>query len=82
AEASGEYLRQIDALLGIVGIEAPEAEGEEDAAFADEVEALLREREEARAARDWPRADSLRDAIDALGVIVMDTPSGPTWRRA
>ena len=45
------------------------------------MESLLAERIEARAAKDWARADAIRDEIDGLGVVVMDTPSGPTWRR-
>ncbi|OZC02647.1 cysteine--tRNA ligase [Rubricoccus marinus] len=86
------YLQSIDSLLGIVGIDAPDvpADGASggagssaaDAALGAEVDALLREREAARANKDWARADALRDEIDALGVIVMDTPSGPTWKRA
>ena len=85
AEASMEFLQRLDALLGVVGVEPPEASGEataDDADLAEAVEALLAEREAARAAKDWARADALRDEVDALGVIVMDTPSGPTWRRA
>ena len=42
-----------------------------------EVEALLAEREAARAARDWTTADAKRDALTALGWEVRDTPDGP-----
>jgi len=47
-----------------------------------EVAALIEEREAARRARDWPRADALRDQIRRLGYIIEDTPTGPRWRRA
>ncbi len=43
------------------------------------VEQLLAERAEARAQKDFPRADAARDALVALGVEVRDTPSGPVW---
>ena len=40
---------------------------------------LLRERQEARAAKDFARSDAARDALAALGVEVRDTPEGPVW---
>lgn len=43
-----------------------------------EVHALAAERQQARAARDFARADALRDEIAALGFKVVDTPEGPT----
>ena len=46
----------------------------------DEVRRLLDQRREAREARDWPRADALRDELAALGWEAQDTPSGSTVR--
>jgi cysteinyl-tRNA synthetase len=46
----------------------------------DQVEALLVQRAEARASKDWPTADRIRGELDALGVVVMDGPQGATWR--
>jgi len=34
----------------------------------------------ARAAKDWPEADRIRDRLTALNVVVMDGPTGATWR--
>jgi cysteinyl-tRNA synthetase len=42
-----------------------------------EAQELLREREEARAARDFATADAKRDELAALGWEVRDTPEGP-----
>lgn len=42
---------------------------------------LIQQREEARAARDWSKADALRDAICQHGYAVEDTPTGTRWRR-
>jgi cysteinyl-tRNA synthetase len=50
---------------------------EEEAA----VQALLDERAEARAARDWARADELRDELAARGIIVEDRADGTVWKR-
>ncbi|HRD27378.1 MAG TPA: cysteine--tRNA ligase [Caulobacter sp.] len=44
------------------------------------VEALLEARVAARAGKDWPEADRIRGELDALGVVVMDSPTGATWR--
>jgi cysteinyl-tRNA synthetase len=43
-------------------------------------EALIAEREQARAARDFAAADRLRDQLAALGVEVTDTRTGTGWR--
>lgn len=42
-----------------------------------EVKELVKQREQARANKDWPTSDALRQQIAALGWQVMDTPDGP-----
>ncbi len=42
----------------------------------------LTEREAARGAREFARADELRDALRAQGIEIMDTSAGPDWRIA
>ncbi len=48
----------------------------------DEVEALIGERNAARAAKDFARADEIRDRLAAAGVAIEDGPDGTTWRRS
>ncbi len=79
--SAAAFLDRVQALLGIVRSDAPAAAPAPDDGLAAEVEGLLADRTAARDARDWPRADALRARLDALGVVVMDTPSGPTWTR-
>ncbi len=43
------------------------------------VGALVAERQDARKAKDFARSDAIRDELAALGVTVMDTPTGPQW---
>ena len=45
--------------------------------MSDKIEDLLRQRDEARARKDFARADAIRDQIVAAGYEVKDTPSGP-----
>ena len=55
-------------------------EGGADEDLKAQVEQLLADRLQARAAKDWPTADRIRGELDALGVVVMDGPQGATWR--
>jgi cysteinyl-tRNA synthetase len=47
---------------------------------APKVERLLGEREDARNAQDWGRADEIRDELSDMGVVVEDGPDGAKWR--
>jgi cysteinyl-tRNA synthetase len=48
----------------------------------DDVQAWAAERDEARAAKDWGRADALRDRITGAGYVIEDTPNGAVVRPA
>ena len=67
-------LRDLDRVLAVLPDDA-------STALEPEVEALLDEREAARAARDWAASDRLRDELAARGVTVEDTRDGQRWRR-
>ena len=43
------------------------------------VEALLDQRQQARARKDWAAADAVRDRLKAAGIEIEDTPSGTRW---
>jgi len=43
----------------------------------DEIAALIRQRQQARAEKRWRDADTLRDQITAAGYEIEDTPQGP-----
>jgi cysteinyl-tRNA synthetase len=47
----------------------------------NEVEKMIRERKEARAQKDWARADVIRDKLQDMGVVLEDSPQGTKWRR-
>jgi cysteinyl-tRNA synthetase len=47
---------------------------------AGRVEALIDERQQARAAKNFPEADRLRSELKRLGADIMDTAQGTTWK--
>ena len=49
---------------------------EEEAEIDPEVQALIDERQEARKAKNFARADEIRDILKARGLILKDTPQG------
>lgn len=51
-----------------------------DEGLKAEVEALLAQRQTARAEKNWGEADRIRDRLNELDVVVMDGPQGATWR--
>ena len=73
-------LRAGGRLLGLFGQGADawfKGDGEDDA----RIDGLLAERAEARAARDFARADAIRDQLADEGVVIEDGPDGAVWRR-
>jgi cysteinyl-tRNA synthetase len=46
----------------------------------DEIESLIQERSQAKAEKDWARADAIRDRLKEKGVVLEDGPQGTTWR--
>jgi len=49
---------------------------------AEEVEALIDQRNQARKDRDFQAADAIRDQLAAAGIAIEDGPDGTTWRRS
>jgi len=48
---------------------------------AAEITALVEERTAAKKAKDFARADEIRNQLSARGITIIDTPSGPAWKR-
>ncbi|HET9080698.1 MAG TPA: cysteine--tRNA ligase [Trebonia sp.] len=74
-----------DALLGLrlADLELAEVDQRrtvEDPEEAEAIERLIAERTQARLDKNWARADEIRAELDARGVQVTDTPTGPTWQ--
>ena len=73
-------LREAGAFMGLLQQDA-QAWAQSGVGDASRIEALVAARQEARAAKDWARADALRADLAALGVEVEDDAGGATrWR--
>lgn len=69
-----ELLEKLCDVLGII-IE------KEEEILDEEIENLIAERQAARKARNFARADEIRDQLSAMGIILKDTREGVTWKR-
>ena len=76
-EQKWALLADFDQVLGLDLANAELAEAEAD----EEIDALIRERNEARASKNFARADEIRDLLQERGIILEDSPEGTTWRR-
>ncbi len=78
---------QVRAMLEVLGLDPADpgwpSGGGGDAKLTAAVDvlvaALLEQRAEARAAKDFAAADAIRDRIKAAGIEIEDTPDGPKW---
>jgi cysteinyl-tRNA synthetase len=68
-------LNLFNELAGVLGLLY---RGKNDA--DEEIEKLIEERAQARAAKDWAKADKIRDELKARRVVLEDTPQGVKWR--
>ena len=66
-----------DELCDVLGILYNRKSNDVDA----DIEALIEERQTARANKDWATADRIRDELKAKGIILKDTPQGVTWTK-
>jgi cysteinyl-tRNA synthetase len=88
-QAAERRLSEVLGMLDVLGLAADDpiwrgAGGSDDSALTSLADGLiselLKQREDARARKDYAAADGIRDTLIKLGVEVSDTPSGPKWR--
>jgi cysteinyl-tRNA synthetase len=81
------YLAGLLLAMGtVLGLFQQEAEaflmGEQDDDDAAEIDALIVERNQARADKNWARADEIRDQLTAMGIVLEDAAGKTSWRRS
>ena len=70
AEAALAKIKELTDVLGIFTQE------DEEAGLGDDIQALIDERQAARAEKNWAKADEIRDKLAAMGITLKDTPQG------
>jgi cysteinyl-tRNA synthetase len=75
----GDKFALLSAWDAVLGLDLERGVNED--ALPDDVQALVRERDEARAARNFAKSDEIRDRLTELGLEVMDTAEGTRVRR-
>ncbi len=84
-----ELVRRMDTVTGLNLIKCAEemmkeTDGENDNSKdpeAKEIDELIKERNEAKKAKDFARADEIRNLLLARGITLIDTPKGVIWKR-
>ena len=66
-----DILTELTTVLGLL-----QQDMEEEVEINDELKALIDERQEARKAKNFARADEIRDILKARGITLKDTPQG------
>ena len=82
---AGLMLKKLGGVLGILQ-DDPESFLKGGSSSGDEggdaeIEALVRERNDARSRKDWKAADAARNKLQELGIVLEDGPNGTVWRR-
>lgn len=75
-------LKALGDLIGLLQLSpASFLQGESDNDEVVEVEALIKQRNDARASKNWALADEARDKLAAMNIIVEDSAGKTTWRK-
>lgn len=84
ANSMAAELRKLARVLGLLE-QDPEvflqSGAQTDGDEVAKIEALIKQRNDARSSKDWALADSARDQLNELGIVLEDGPQGTTWRR-
>ena len=82
SESSAEYLGKLfDLLVKLTDVLGLLIDKKEDI-LDEDIEKLIEERQAARKAKDFARADAIRDELLEKGIILKDTREGVQWKRA
>ena len=81
AGALSELLKKLGNHIGIMGYDAEDYLKMGIELSDAKIDEKIRQRESARASKDFAMSDQIRDELLALGIILEDSINGTTWRR-
>ncbi|MBQ9538207.1 MAG: cysteine--tRNA ligase [Treponema sp.] len=73
--------RKAQAVISSSNISNIMEENHADDPESSEIDALVAERQKAKAEKNFSRADEIRKELAARGITLTDTPNGPVWKR-
>ena len=74
AEKVIALMKKFDSVLGVIDFEQKQD-------ISDEIEELIKQRDKARASKDWQKADKIRDELKQKGIELIDTKEGTKWKK-
>ena len=75
------FEKKLAAWLLVFGVDTEKLCAQNAGSNDDEIEELVKKRDEARANKDWATSDKLRDQLREMGITIQDTPQGTRWTR-
>ena len=75
------FEKKLAAWLLVFGVDTEKLCAQSAGSNDDEIEELVKQRDEARANKDWVTSDKLRDQLKEMGITIQDTPQGTRWTR-
>lgn len=69
-----DFMVDLDEVLGFIVVKKEK--------ISEDIQKLVDEREAARKAKDFKKADEIRDKLKDMGIVLEDTPQGVRWKKA
>ena len=81
AESSAELIKEVREIIVLLSDVLGLKVVKQKEILDDEIEALIKERTESRKAKNFARADEIRDILTSKGIVLEDTREGVKWKR-
>ena len=76
-EQLARFVTEFKKIMLVFGVEFEQ----KDETLDEQIEALIRERDAARAEKNFAKSDEIRDELKERGIEILDTPQGTRWKR-
>lgn len=80
-ESLKQFEDKLAAWLLVFGVDTTKLCAQNAGSNDDEINELVKKRDEARKNKDWATSDQIRDQLKEMGITIQDTPQGTRWTR-